>query len=86
MSEEKNEEGKHKFDSTSNRIENMSRDELLDKRAEITKSILTRIKFMTTQWDGLMYMQKTKDMIEKRLDEIGGIGSLQSSAGGWKEE
>lgn len=66
--------------------EDMSRDELLDKRAEVTRNILNRIKLLSRYWDGLMDMQKERDKIEERLKEIGSLGSLQSSAKDWEQK
>ena len=89
-SEEKSEqapEEKNKFDSVRNRIENLDREQLLDALTQCRADILMRVKILSQHWNWLISMQKRRDEIEKRLEELGGsMGKLQSSAKNWKEE
>jgi hypothetical protein len=72
--EEKSEpvpEGRNKYDQFSRRIDNLSRDELMDALTDVREDILKRVEILSQHWNILIEKQKRRDKIEERLEELG---------------
>ena len=64
-------EKENKFNSVASRIENLSKEELEDKLASIRYEILRSVKKLGQEYKTLMKLQKQRDEVEERLEEIG---------------
>lgn len=52
-------------------IKNWNRDKCGDQLAIIRFNILTRVSNMTKYWEGLVELNKRKEKIQERLEELG---------------
>ena len=62
------EEEKHPSD---NHIQRLSKDELEDALASVRHEILSRVSNLGKYWRGLLEMNKRKEELEARLEELG---------------